>query len=31
MKLTRIDVRFYKSFNFDFELKARRSADRESW
>lgn len=31
MKLTRIDVRFYKSFNFDFELKARPSADRESW
>ena len=31
MKLTRIDVRFYKSFNFDFELKARPSAKREDW
>ncbi|ROS54177.1 ATP-binding protein [Frigoribacterium sp. PhB24] len=31
MKLTRIDVRFYKSFNFDFELKARPNAEREAW
>lgn len=31
MKLTRIDVRFYKSFNFDFELKARPKAVPEEW
>lgn len=31
MKLTRIDVRFYRSFNFDFERKARPKAAREAW
>lgn len=31
MKLTRIDVRFYKSFNFDFELKAHPHGKREAW
>ncbi|WP_433952935.1 ATP-dependent nuclease [Curtobacterium flaccumfaciens] len=31
MRLNRIDVRFYKSFNFDFELKARPDAQPQSW
>ncbi|PSL37466.1 putative ATP-dependent endonuclease of OLD family [Labedella gwakjiensis] len=31
MKLTRVDIRFYKSFNFDFELKAHPKAKREAW
>ena len=31
MKLERIDVRFYKSFNFDYELKARETANPADW
>jgi predicted ATPase len=31
MKLTRVDVRFYKSFNYDFELKARKNSERAPW
>lgn len=31
MKLTQVDVRFYKSFNYDYELKARQGAVREEW
>jgi predicted ATPase len=31
MRLTRIYVRFYKSFNFDYERKAHRDAKRDPW
>lgn len=31
MKLSRIDVRFFRSFNYDYELKAREGSEPESW
>ena len=31
MRLTRIYIRFYKSFNFDYERKARREARHDPW
>ena len=31
MRLTRLYVRFYKSFNYDYERKAARGADRDPW
>ncbi|NMO03286.1 AAA family ATPase [Gordonia sp. TBRC 11910] len=31
MKLTRVDIRFFRSFNFDFERSARDSCKPESW
>ncbi|WP_167041290.1 AAA family ATPase [Salinibacterium sp. ZJ454] len=31
MRLTRVDVRFFRSFNFDYELKARESSQPAPW
>lgn len=31
MRLTRVYVRFFKSFNFDYERRARPNADRHEW
>lgn len=31
MKLSRVDVRFFKSFNYDYELKAREGSEPEGW
>lgn len=31
MRLSRVDVRFFRSFNFDFELKARDSSKPAAW
>jgi predicted ATPase len=31
MKLTRIDVRFFRSFNYDYEARARETTSRPAW
>ena len=31
MRLARVDVRFFRSFNFDYELKARESSEPAAW
>jgi predicted ATPase len=31
MKLTRIDVRFFRSFNYDYEARARQNTPRPAW
>ncbi|EFQ82024.1 hypothetical protein HMPREF0063_12866 [Aeromicrobium marinum DSM 15272] len=31
MKLSRVDVRFFRSFNYDYELKAREGSEPASW